>query len=82
MSEFLLGRYFVNEAYAATIQQEEANDPRINRNGDIEYQCQYNIVKRDEQYIVTDTMFTCASYDTLEELMENMGLRQEDVFWT
>jgi hypothetical protein len=36
---------------------------------------------RGQQYLVTDMQFQIASYDSLEELMMGMGLRQTDVTW-
>lgn len=81
MSGILSGRFYIKEFHAATEQQKEMEDIRIDSNGDIEYECQYNIVKRNNKYLITDTVFTCASYDSLEELMEDMILERNDVSW-
>ena len=81
MSEVLIATYYVREKYAATVEQEESGDSRIDKNGDIEYTCRYYVVKKGNEYLVKDPAFTCASYTNLDKLIEDMGLRNANVSW-
>ena len=77
MNETLIGSYYIEVTQAIE---------RYDQDGDIismdeTYPAKIDIYKKNDRYLIADALCSIASFDSIDELLQEEGISKKDITW-